>query len=185
MTVAMSLHLMIAGREEQRKKEAFTFYLGTHQPHWIARTDVPFFISARRLRDRKTHPKAMGPWCLDSGAFTELTLHGKWTVPPWDYVDEVRKWSKEIGNLRWAAVQDWPCEPLMREQTGKTVAEHQLLTTQSYITLRSLAPEIQWLPVLQGWEYRDYMAHLEQYKQMLPWSLTEFNPVGLGSVCRR
>ncbi|MGW4241176.1 deazapurine DNA modification protein DpdA family protein [Nocardia sp. NPDC004722] len=43
------------------------FYLGTHQPHWLALTDVPLFISDVRLRDRKTFPRARGEWGLDSG----------------------------------------------------------------------------------------------------------------------
>ena len=34
--------------------EAPTFYLGTHHPSWLHKTDVPLFISRRRLTGRKT-----------------------------------------------------------------------------------------------------------------------------------
>lgn len=48
------------------------FYLGTHQPQWLGRYDVPMFISRRRLSSRKSLPQARGRWALDSGGFTEL-----------------------------------------------------------------------------------------------------------------
>jgi hypothetical protein len=86
-----------------------TFYLGTHHPSWLRRTDVPLFISRRRLAGRKTLPRARGPWALDSGGFQELTLHGRWTLTPREYVREVRRYASEIGNLRFAAAMDWLC----------------------------------------------------------------------------
>ncbi len=36
------------------------------------------------------------------------------------------------------------------------LADHQERTIHSYLTLKSLAPEIQWVPVLQGWTLADY-----------------------------
>lgn len=48
------------------------FWLGTHKTGWLERTDVPLFISRRRLVERVTLPRARGPWALDSGGFTEL-----------------------------------------------------------------------------------------------------------------
>lgn len=51
-----------------------TFYLGTHMANWLGQTDVPLFVSHMRLRDRKTYPRALGPWALDSGAFTGQQL---------------------------------------------------------------------------------------------------------------
>jgi hypothetical protein len=35
-----------------------TFYLGTHHPNWLRKTDVPLFISRRRLTGRKSLPRA-------------------------------------------------------------------------------------------------------------------------------
>ncbi|MGQ0837561.1 deazapurine DNA modification protein DpdA family protein [Actinokineospora sp.] len=56
-----------------------TFYLGTHQPAWLARDlGVPLLVSHRRLAGRASLPRATGPWACDSGGFTELSLHGRW-----------------------------------------------------------------------------------------------------------
>lgn len=163
---------------------SFTFYLGTHETSWLGKTEVPLFISRRRLAMRKSCPRALGPWALDSGGFTELSMFGEWRTSPEQYVSEVRRWSAEIGNLDWAAIQDWMCEPWILEKTGKTVAEHQALTIQSYLTLRDMAPEVPWCPVLQGWTNGDYLDHVEQY-EAAGVDLRTFPVVGLGSVCRR
>lgn len=160
------------------------FYLGTHEVSWLGKTDVPLFISRRRLALRKSWPRALGPWALDSGGFTELSMYGEWRTSPEQYVAEVRTWSREIGRMEWAAIQDWMCEPFITAKTGKTIAEHQALTIQSYLTLCDLAPEIPWAPVLQGWTNGDYYDHVEQYKAAGV-DLEALPVVGLGSVCRR
>ncbi len=64
---------------------------------------------------------------------------------------EARLFQEECGQLDWAAVQDWVCEPFMLKRTGLSVREHQRRTVASYLDLRSLAPEVPWVPVLQGW----------------------------------
>lgn len=160
------------------------FYLGTHLPHWLESLDVPLFISRRRLCERKSFPRARGVWALDSGGFTELNKYGVWSIGPKRYAKEVRLYRQEIGQLQWAAAQDWMCEPQVRKQTGLTVKDHQTRTTHNYLELMSLAPDLPWVPVLQGWESDDYMRHIEGYYNsgielhLLP-------RVGLGSVCRR
>lgn len=65
-----------------------------------------------------------------------------------------------------------------------TVAEHQALTVQSYLTLCDLAPEVPWAPVLQGWTNGDYYNHVDQYAAAGV-DLAALPVVGLGSVCRR
>lgn len=160
------------------------FYLGTHEPSWLGRTEVPLFISRRRLARLKRLPRALGPWALDSGGFTELTLHGRWVTGARSYVAEVRRWSEEIGQLRWAACQDWMCEPFMLNRTGLSVSEHQRRTIDSYRELRDLAPDLPWVPVLQGWTVGDYWRHVEAYAQAGV-DLGRLPLVGLGSVCRR
>lgn len=160
------------------------FYLGIHQPHWLAQTSVPLFMSRRRLIGRANFPRAAGRWALDSGAFTEIKDHGKWTVTPKDYADSVRRFQDKIGGMDWAAIQDWMCEPHMLAKTGLTIADHQRLTVQSYADLSRIAPEIPWVPVLQGWHKDDYLDHLEQYAAA-GFDLTALSIVGLGSVCRR
>lgn len=84
------------------------FYLGTHQPSWLARDlGVPFLVSHRRLAGRRTLPRASSSWALDSGGFTELSLHGRWRTDAATYINAVRRYATEIGHLDWAAPQDW------------------------------------------------------------------------------
>jgi hypothetical protein len=92
----------------------------------------------------------------------------------------VNEYAATIGRLVWAAPQDWMCEPTVRAQTGLTVAEHQRRTTENYLELRDRGP---FVPVLQGWELRDYLAHVEQYNDAGVDLQTVL--VGVGSICRR
>lgn len=145
---------------------------------------MPLFVSARRLRDYRNLPRALGEWALDSGGFTELNLHGRWTISPQQYAEEVFRWREAVGNLAWASIQDWMCEPFVTSKTGKTVQEHQRLTIENYLALTRLAPEIQWMPVLQGWLCEDYESHVGMYAEAGV-NLTQIPLVGLGSICRR
>ena len=162
------------------------FYLGTHRPTWLWQIhDVPLFISHRVLRDRKSRfPRATTPWALDSGGFTELNLFGGWRTTPEEYVASVRRYVDELGSLEWASPQDWMCEPWVVAKTGLSVAEHQARTVENYLTLRDLAPDLPFIPVLQGWELADYHAHADAYAAAGV-DLTEQPVVGIGSVCRR
>ena len=160
------------------------FYLGTHEPSWLRRVPVPLFLSRRRLARLKTVPRAIAPWALDSGGFSELSLYGQWQTTPEQYADEVLRWSDQIGRLEWAAIQDWMCEPFMLAKTGLSVAEHQRRTIESYLTLRQIAPTVTWAPVLQGWIPSDYVDHAAQYESAGV-DLSSLPRVGVGSVCRR
>lgn len=160
------------------------FYLGVHHPHWLSRTTAPLFVSARRLRGRRTFPRASCSWALDSGGFTELSLFGEYVTPATQYASEARHWQDRIGGMAWAAVQDWMCEPHVLARTGFAVGEHQRRTVHSYRLLRQLAPDLPWLPVLQGWTREDYLDHLRQYRAA-GFDLAREPLVGLGSVCRR
>ena len=160
------------------------FYLGTHRPNWLAQLDVPLMVSHRVLAGRRRLPRARAPWVLDSGGFTELALHGRWQVTPADYVMAVRRYAEQIGLMAWASPQDWMCEPFMLARTCLTVAEHQARTVGNYLELRALAPELPFIPVLQGWTLADYQACLARYERAGV-DLTTVPLVGLGSVCRR
>lgn len=158
--------------------------MGTHMPHWLATVNVPLFVSHRRLAGRRTLPRARVGWALDSGGFTELSMFGEWRTTPEEYVAAVRRYRDEIGGLEWAAPQDWMCEPFMLDKTGLTVGEHQRRTVENYLELRSLAPDLPFVPVLQGWAVGDYLRHADAYERAgvdLPTEPT----VGVGSVCRR
>lgn len=161
------------------------FYLGTHQVNWLGVLEVPLFVSVRRIKAIKALPRALAPWALDSGGFSELSLYGQWQTSPKEYAQEVRRASSVIGRLEWAAIQDYMCEPVILAKTGLTLEEHQKRTVESYRTLRELAPEIQWAPVLQGFSLEDYQRCLELYQSIPDIDLYKEPIVGLGTMCRR
>ncbi len=49
------------------------------------------------------------------------------------------------------------CEPQIVARTGLSVREHQERTVANYLTLRSIAPDLPFIPVLQGWRIADYL----------------------------
>jgi hypothetical protein len=172
-----------------------TFFLGTHQPGWLGKAGVPLFVSDRRLRPYRTLPVAAAPWTLDSGGFTELQKYGRWTVEPRDYVTRVRRYRDDIGQLQWAAPQDWMCEPIVINGgtiagqrfagTHLSVAEHQRRTVLNYVQLHDLAPDVNWVPVVQGDTEDAYLRCVDLYQTLIGLDLTTVPLVGLGSVCRR
>jgi hypothetical protein len=124
-------------------------------------------------------------WSLDSGAFTELTRSGRWTIEAPAFVDEVQRIVAGVGSAPdWVGPRDWMCEPAVLAKTGLTVAEHQERTCADYVDLRERAPGVPWLPVLQGWAPREYGAHRRRYER---WGvrLEDAPLVGVGTVCRR
>lgn len=162
------------------------FFLGTHEPSWLSRARVPLFISAVRLRARckRKLPRARVPWALDSGGFSVIQGPEGYPNTPEQYAAEVRRWSDCIGNLEWAAIQDWMCEKEKLALTGFTVEEHQRRTVQSWLDLRRLAPDLPWVPVLQGFTHAEYLRCVEMYADAGT-DLTQLPTVGIGSVCRR
>lgn len=161
------------------------FYLGIHQPIWLTRVhDIPLLVSHRRLGHRRTLPRATTEWALDSGGFTELQLHGRWHTDAHSYVQAVRRYATEIGNLTWAAPQDWMCEQRILKRTGLTVREHQRRTVRNLVRLRELAPELPWVPTLQGWTLSDYERCADLYERV-GIDLAAEPLVGIGTVCRR
>jgi hypothetical protein len=163
------------------------FYLGTHRPAWLADPrfrGVPLFVSRASLAGMRRLPRALTRWAADSGGFSELHLHGRWTITPAAYVDELRRYRDEIGRLAWAAPMDWMCEPEILAKTGKTVQQHQRNTVDNLLTLRALAPDLPVIPVLQGWSVVDYWRCQELYDKAGV-DLAAEPLVGVGTVCRR
>lgn len=160
------------------------FFLGTHETSWLARTTVPLFVAHPRLKLRVKLPVARGAWALDSGGFTEITMRGGWTIDARTYGEAVTRYMEHIGNMEWAAIQDWMCEDIALAKTGKSVREHQRLTTKSYLDLHERFPSVPWAPVLQGQVPDDYERHVDEYESAGV-RLAECKIVGVGSVCRR
>ena len=161
---------------------ALRFYLGAHHAHWLERTDVPLFISHRTLARRKRLPRARGPWACDSGGFSELSMFGAWQTTPEAYAAAVRRYRDEIHHLTWAAPQDMMCEPFMLTKTGLPLREHLARTVGNFVRLREIAPDLPFIPVLQGWRLSDYLDCHTRY-QRAGIDLTTYPTVGLGSVC--
>lgn len=160
-----------------------TFYVGLHQPsdgHRFERA----CISINRLRRRV---KPVGTRLLvDSGAFTELLLHGAYRHGVEEYAADLKRLqSGGICEIDAAVAQDYMCEPFMLEKTGLTVADHQRMTIERYddllLELERLSCPILVLPVLQGYEPEDYVRHIRMYGTRL----TPGMWVGVGSVCKR
>lgn len=160
------------------------FYLGTHHPHWLSAVDVPLFVSRRSLVRYRALPRRVSgaTWALDSGGFTELSLHGRWTTTAAEYARDAIRYRDEIGGLAWAAPQDWMCEPVMLAKTGLTIEEHQRRTVASVLELRALGAPV--IPVLQGWTRGQYYDCWEMYERA-GIDLRVEPIVGLGTVCRR
>src|SRR5215831_16878070 len=70
-----------------------TFYTGTHCPSWLwsGEVDYPLCVSYSRLRRIKGPRRGRVPWFLDSRGFSELSQHGRWTIPAEDYVRDVAR----------------------------------------------------------------------------------------------
>lgn len=173
-----------------------TFWLGTGNPAWLATAGVPLFVSDTRLRGRVRLPRAVAPWGLDSGGFTQLQRYGTWTVPPREYVARVRRYRDEIGQLTFCAPQDWMAEHAIRHGgwhggqffvgTHRPVTEHLWRTVLNWLHLADLAPDLPIIPVVQGGDDPDdYVRCADLYWTLGRVDLTTVPLVGVGSVCRR
>lgn len=184
-----------------------TFFLGTHHPGWLKHISVPLFVSDTRLRAYRTLPVAQGPVAYDSGGFTELQRQGRWTVPPAEYVARLRRYRDEIGNMLWAAPQDWMCERVMINggrvgpiefvgtrqfidpngwlTDAQMVWEHQIRTIDNLVQLRQLAPDLTITPAVQGDTAEDYVRCVDLYWERAGIDLTHEPLVLVGSMCRR
>ncbi|MFJ7054780.1 hypothetical protein ACIQU7_24020 [Streptomyces albidoflavus] len=163
-------------------------YLGTHQPAWLERPEfgedcVPLCVAQQRLAGRKTLPRAVTPWMLDSGGYKHLERNGAWTLSPHEYAAAARRYHDEIGLMDVCAIQDWMCEDEILAKTRRTVAEHQLKTVASFLNLMTLDAELPWMPVIQGRTLEDYLRCVDLYDQAGV-DLTLEPVVGIGSVCR-
>lgn len=175
-----------------------TLYLGTHEEGWLARPDVavPLMVSHNRLKRGRRLPRALVPWMLDSGGFTEVQRHGAdaYSEGPRQYLAAVRRYADEIGQLTNRPGQDWMCEPeaihggrigpIKFVGTHLSVPEHQYRTVTNGIELRMIDADADTMYVLQGYEYDDYWRCVDLYDQHGV-DLTRERVVGLGSVCRR
>lgn len=162
------------------------FFVGLHQPG-DARHFVRACISINRLRGRLKPIDC--DVLLDSGAFTELNLYGKYRHSVDVYALELyRLHTAGVVRIVAAVAQDYMCEPFMLAKTGLTVADHQRLTIERYDDLVAALDALfggkcpfPVLPVLQGYAPADYARHVVAYGDRLKPGMW----VGVGSVCKR
>ena len=164
----------------------FRFYIGVHHPAMAWPLTLRGFrvcLSANVLVGRTGDIPFVGsdgPWLLDSGAFTQVALHGGYAQTPKAYAALVRRYHRT--GLIAAATQDWMCEDLALRATGLTVARHQALTIERFDAIRDAGTAgVYLMPVLQGRDPDDYRRHLAAYGARIgagAW-------VGVGSVCKR
>jgi hypothetical protein len=135
---------------------------------------------------------------IDGGAFGKLSSIGKMTdearlafLDEWAnsaeaHAHKARKAIDGLGRkwVEWVGPQDWMCEQFMLDKTGLTVEEHQRRTVANYVELCRIAPDVPWLPVIQGYTLAEYLRCVEMYRSAGV-DLTEVERVGIGSVCRR
>lgn len=160
------------------------FFVGLHHPSvaWAFRNVMIsvncLFNRKKSSYTRKSH-FLVNDWILDSGAFSQISQHGRFVISEDEYLERINFFSG-CGSLLAAVVQDWMCEDFILEKTGKSVEEHQELTIASFFSL-SQKTKVAILPVLQGFSPASYVSHVRQYGSLLGpecW-------VGVGSVCRR
>lgn len=164
------------------------FYLGTNHLSWAAKCDVPLFYSFRKVGKRAMGAaplkRAQTSWALDSGGFAEISEYGRWTLSEDRYAAGVQRLARRLGSMDFACPQDWICSPAAVERSGLSVSEHQRRTVESLLGLRSAAPDVTWVPVLQGWKPSDYRAHVELYSA-LGVELRDEQLVAIGSIAAR
>lgn len=154
------------------------FFVGLHQPSDACHFDRAF-ISVRRLQKRKSKIVA-NTWIMDSGAYSELDLYGRYVNPPSTYASVIRFHAGP--GLIAAVAQDYMCEPHMLAKTKLNIKDHQRLTIERYDVLLSCdVGGVYIIPVLQGYAPQDYVSHIRQYGSRLRYGMW----VGVGSVCKR
>lgn len=169
---------------------------------------IPRCVSRNRYAKRRTITRANGPTLIDSGAFTMLKDHGRWTITVAEYVAEIRRIVAALGpeNVVGVAAMDLMCEEIVIEggqtKDGRFVGsrqflglpatatlddcihEHQRLTVANYLELVRIAPDLPIFPVIQGNTLAQYLRCIAMYVAAGV-DLTSLPLVGLGSVCRR
>lgn len=148
-------------------------YLGTHMPNWLWAPEfreVPLFLCHRTLRTRKTSfPQATTRYAVDSGAFTELTTHGRWVETPEQYIAGLRRYADELGPFDFAGQQDYVCRSdaldaiELHTGTRPDVGELLRATVDNLLVLRRLAPDLPIAPTIQGGTFEDYMRCADMF----------------------
>lgn len=161
--------------------------------------DVKFFYgaasgSSRKVMKKMEEPNVMINYAteknepfdtienlfIDSGGYSFMKGKGEYQTSNEAYLEYLERIDPHMFALR-----DYPCEPDVLEKHGRTVREHQEMTTERHKDLLNKLPEYdingQPVAVIQGWSIQDYIRHYQELKEKD--LLTGY--IGIGSVCRR
>ena len=119
-----------------------------------------------------------GLFLEDSAGFTELSEHGRYSFNITEYIQNVKTFAPDLF-----ASMDWMCEPSILQKTGLTVKEHIRRTVENSQEIITKYPELEgrFLPVIQGWEIKEYLECIDLYEK-----LGIIQPyMAIGSICRR
>lgn len=155
-------------------------YLGIYQIKH-AQFAPQFMFSFNRLKNRKLSvPFNNYDWIMDSGAFSEINLNGKYTYTAQEYLHCV-----ELHQPKMFFNMDYMCEPFVLKKTNLTIKEHQEKTIDNQIKITDLLKLFnikgEFAGCIQGWNINDYINHIDMLKSQ---RLITDN-MGVGSICRR
>lgn len=170
--------------QQRTENDDFTFYFGAASG------------SARKALRELHEPNVMinyatknnTPWdgidrlFIDSGGYSFMKGKGEYETSNEDYLRFINQHEPELWALR-----DYPCEPEVLKEHGRTVEEHQRMTIDRHRDLLNYYDDPNYetpgqpVAVLQGWTIGDYLRHIDMMRDAD--TLTQY--VGIGSVCRR
>lgn len=117
---------------------------------------------------------------IDSGGYSFMIGAGDYETSDTEYLDYINAVAPEKFALR-----DYPCEPEIRAQYGRTVADHQQLTTRRHCSLLTLYEDqnidADPVAVIQGYHAHEYAEHIDSLREH--GLLTD--TVAVGTLCGR
>jgi len=117
---------------------------------------------------------------VDSGGYSFILGKGEYKTTDAEYLNWIAERDPELWALR-----DYPCEPEVLHDHGRTVNDHQQMTVDRHRNLLNRLSDHgisgQPVAVLQGWDIDDYLQCVDRFQDA--GLLTDH--VGIGSVCRR
>ncbi|WP_375514351.1 hypothetical protein [uncultured Nostoc sp.] len=176
------------------------YFLGCNFPEKIADLNCPVMISINGFFKRRGNsytcrqaPFNGGnqPVIIDSGAFSRISRQYGYKnhLPTKTYAQIIWRF-KNCCNLVAVVIQDYMCEEYILKITGLDIPTHQKLTLHRYDRLIQELDKLAQatgesppyvMPVLQGYQPKDYLRHLDNYGSRLK----THDWVGIGSVCKR
>lgn len=157
------------------------FFVGVWTLRQLQQTEK-FMFSFKRIRNRKDKIPTMPNqrWIMDSGAFSEISLNGKYTYSVDEYLNCVLENEPNIF-----VTMDWMCEPHIIEKTGLSIKDHLNRTIDAHIKIKEKIDHMNiksdFMGTIQGWKIDDYLKCIDMLKEH---GLIEEH-LGIGSICRR